>query len=521
MVKKMVVLKQLNLFECPVLTHKNTLKNQIQKIKEKSKNVEYSEPVPFKALQHETSVSKYYVELKEDVFTEQGYLDLAKVPSLYVSGAGQFLKNLRKKNGLIQKDIAKIIGVSRSQVCKWENNWKRLPLQSLVKIVETLGVIKDTIYSLIDQGKITTKNNLPVKFERLRNIVQYFNPFKDDECSRITLLKCCPDEILSKIKETLNVKPRSRGRNWKTIACRELYNFLTTFFQYTKASKIHPPLTTEVKGWYKDSVDLKRAVIIPCLQSDGCMKQYRLYYKLGFYGNNKVLHDYFVDAMYYEYNELPSIYFTSCLRTEYYRKSTIEIANAVMNLAGNVKTSPAHGQTAEEYLKEPQPHLNYLRTASVTEQQIALRIWASTEGSISVCRKNGCVYPELKIGCSHPDLARQLQQIARRFNINFSIKRSKGYWAGLQALSTLALSSCINFLKLGNFIKGVKISSSSPYHEGIAKDVLLLGILEFKKRELENRRLKKLPIQQVHHKINKIVENRRYRSRDYYVNYFS
>ena len=78
----------------------------------------------------------------------------------------------------------------------------------------------------------------------------------------------------------------------------------------------------------------------------------------------------------------------------------------------------------------------------------------------------------------------------------------------------------MQFLKLGGFIKGVKIGGNSPYHEGIAKDVLLLGILEYKKCELENSDLKKLPIQQAHHKINKIIENRKYKAVDYYINYF-
>lgn len=192
-----------------------------------------------------------------------------------------------------------------------------------------------------------------------------------------------------------------------------------------------------------------------------------------------------------------------------------------MDLAGNAKTAPALGQTIEEYLKEPQPHLDYLMNASETEQQIALRIWAATEGNITIRKRHRYVYPCLVITCAHPDLIKTLQQIARRFNINFQITRSKNTWSGIKMLHTSALSSSIEFLKLGGFVKGVKISAHSKYHEGIDKDVLLLGILEFKKRELENSHLKKLPIQQVHHKINEIVENGSYKSADYYINYFS
>ena len=482
------------------------------------KNDENTIFTTLKALMRETTVYKYYVQLKEGVFTEQGYLDLAKVTGLYVSGAGQFLRNLRLKNGLRQKDIAKLIGVSCVSVNLWENNRGRINLQSLVKIAEGLGSTKDTIYSLIDQGEFNTKNKLAANFEKIRTIVQYFNPLNDKK-ARITLLKCCPDEMHSKIKEILNVKLRSHGRNWKIITSRELYNFLKTFFRYTKVPKIHPPLSDEVKGWYDDGVDLKRAVIIPCLQSDGCIVSYMQYYTICFCGNNKVLHDYFVDAMYFEYNELPSTYFARCYHTEYFRKPVIR--DEIMNLAGNTKTSPASGQTIEEYLKNTQPHLNYLINASRTEQQIALRIWTSTEGSISVHKSREHISPYLVVACAHPDLARQLKQIARRFKINFSIRRPKDYWSGIDGLSTKAISSCINFLKLGSFIKGVKIGAHSKYHKGIDKDILLLGILEFKIRALKNSHLKKLPIQKVHQKINRIVEKREYKSADYYINYFS
>lgn len=519
-IKKMVAHKQLNLFGGPVLTHKIRFKNQVQTM-EKSKK---SESTIFKALQRETSVYKYYVELKEDALTEQGFFDLLKVPDLFITGAGQFLKCLRKKNSLRQKDIAKTVGLTRGSVNQWENYNTRIALKSLVKIVETLGVSRDTIYSLLDQGTFSLRRvTLPLKFERIRNIVQYFNPFKDDNKGQITLLKCCSDEMLSKIRVILNVKPMTYG-NRRLIHSRELYNFLTTFFRYSKVPKIHLPLTTDVKDWYDNGIDLKRAVILPCLQSDGNMDQFRPYYMPRFSGKSRNLHNYFVDAMYYEYHVLPSSYYTydsGVYCTKYARRSINEISGELINLAGNIKTSPAHKQTVADYLKEPQPHLNCLMNVSGTEQLIALRMWATTEGSISITKNNRHAYPRLKIACAHPELTKGLQQIARRFNINFAITRSKSTWSGIHALSVNTLSSCINFLKLGGFIKGVKIGATSSYHEGIDKDILLLGILEFKKRELEDNRLKKLPIQQIHFKINKIVENRGYKSADHYINYFS
>jgi transcriptional regulator with XRE-family HTH domain len=498
-----------------MITHKNSI-NMIN-----SENEENTASTTFKALQRETSVYKYYVVLKEDSLTKQGFLDLEKVPKLYISGAGQFLKNLRKKNSLSQQDIATILEVNRVAMEHWENSRNKMPLQKLVKISEILGISRDTIYYLIDSGKITTKNNLPVNFEKFRNIAQYFNPNKDENKARIILLKHCPEKTINKIMDSFKVIPRSHGRKGLRIACRELYNFLTTFFNYFKVPKIHPPLTNEVKGWYNDDIDLKRAVIMPSLQSDGTSVEFEQYHRLSFCGYNKHLHDYFVDAMYFEYDKMPTSYFIGDYRTEYRNKSIKKIRNSIMSLAGNTKTSPAKGQTAEEYLQETQPHLHYLINAPKTEQKIAIRIWASTEGSIMLSRSAGHVYPRLVIACAHPDLAIQLQQIAKCLNMKFSAIRSNKNWSGIGGINARDISSCIEFLKFGGFIKGVKIGGHSKYHEGIPKNVLFLGILEFKIRQLESISLKKLPTQQIHHEINKIIENRDYKSADYYINYFS
>jgi transcriptional regulator with XRE-family HTH domain len=476
----------------------------------------------FRALIRETSVYKYYVELKEDALTEQGFFDLLKIHDLRVADAGQFLKELRRKKGLRQIDIAKILNVSRNQVNHWENNHKSAPLQALVKIAEIRGISKEKIYSLIDKGLFKTKTRLPVKFEKIRKIIPYFSPQKSGVKWQITVINCS-DKNLSEIKATLNVQPISLTHG-KRIRSKELYTYLTAFFLYTKVPKIQFPLTNEVKLWHENGVDLKRAIICPCLQSDGAIGEQN--YRLRFCGKNKTLHDYFVDAMFYEYDEFPTSYFkcwekrrTDCYATEYVEKQ--ELLNEIKKLAGNAKTKPATGQTINDFLSEPQPHLNYLAKATDTERRIAIRIWASTEGSISLCRIYGYFYPVLGISCAHPDLVKQLQQIARRFHINFTIRRIGSYWSGIQGLYSSTIVSCINFLRLGGFIKGVKIGGNSKYHKDIDKDVLTLGILEFKKREKTNPNLRNLSLKSAHEEINKIIKNREYSTANYYIYYFS
>lgn len=124
----------------------------------------------FKACIRETSVYQYIVELKEDVLTPKGFLDIVKVPKLYMCGAGRFLRKLRLKQQLRLKDVAKLIGVTTGIVSSWESNRKRISLKSLVKIAQMCRVSKETIYLMIENGEITFKTHLPIRLEKIRKI---------------------------------------------------------------------------------------------------------------------------------------------------------------------------------------------------------------------------------------------------------------------------------------------------------------------------------------------------------------
>jgi len=487
----------------------------------------------FKAVCYETSVYQKIVELKEDSLTSKGYIDLAQLEGLYVEGAGNFLRNLRLKNQLSQKAIAKIVNGRQGYVSNWEKNDQRILLKSLVKIAEALGVSRDLIYQKIDQGKIFTKSRLPVKWDKICDVIGHISPVNTGRPE--VYLKKCTEATLKRVRDKLNVymffRTRGTNNNKALIHSSELYKYLTSFFQYKKVYKLKPPLNNEVKIWYDDNVNLKRAIIIPCLQSDGTIDQRKRDQKnpaLIFSGNNRVLHDYFIDAMYYEYKLLPTSYFTSNSRsTTYYtlynQNEIRKIIPEIMELSGNSKTSPAVGQSVEEYLQEPQPHLDYLNEAIETVQKIALRIWASTEGCIGIHKTKDLIYPKLAISCAHPVLASQLKLIAKKYGINFYKRRRKTQWSGIKDLINSSLKACILFLEIGGFINGVRISSYSPYHEGIEKNILTLGILEYiKQRKTTNRWPKIQSKAQHHYNINRLVENEEYYPRmDYYIDYFS
>jgi hypothetical protein len=372
---------------------------------------------------------------------------------------------------------------------------------------------------------------LPVKLERISNIVKYLYPVKNNYKKSINLLKCS-DEAIKELQSALNVKifyhSKGKNKNRGQIHSSGLYNFLKVFFRYYEMVKIRPPLTSEVRDWHENDIDLKHAVICPLLQTDGwstTRESFKTSPAIKYHGNDEILHKLLVDAFFFEYNLLPTTYFhkgaDGCHVTEYKQKNVINIIADILSICGSTKTSPARGQSIETYLQESQPHLKYLKTSSNIIQMIALRIWASTEGCAGIQRRNGYFTPSLTISCAHPVLARQLIQIAARHNINFTKKTSKLTWSGVNKIVNTSLCGCLEFLKLGNFIEGVKISTKSKYHQGIDKDIFLLGVIEFKKREKTNPKLRNLSLKDSHIRINKIIESGKYNSADYYINLFS
>lgn len=471
----------------------------------------------FKALLRETSTYRYFVQMKDDAVTEGGFFDLAKVSGLRVIGAGGFLRELRRKNNRTQKEMAELAGVTRVCLTTWELNDNKALLEILVKISEHFKIDRDNIYSMIDQGKFSLSTNLPLRPQAIRDIIPYLVPHRPNN-QKVTILKC-PETVMLRIKTiTTSI--------WKTqylyqTNSKDLNLYLKAFFLYNKEYKIQPPLTNEVKHWHENSVDLIKAVIIPLLQTDGsCIENFP-----EFYGNNKILHDLLVDSMYFSCNVLPSSYMTharssNIFQTKYRNNRGKKAVARIMSMCGNIKTIPAKGQTREQYLKEPQAHINYLMEATETEQKIALRIWASAEGNVGVERDKSYIYPSLRITCTNPTVINQLKELASQFNIYFRIDKSKDTWSGFHRLSSKSIKNAINFLKIGSFIQNVEIGANSPYYESLAKDELLLGILEFKIREKKNASLRTLPIDQIHHKIRNIVLKKEYKTVDYYIQYF-
>ncbi len=276
-----------------------------------------------------------------------------------------------------------------------------------------------------------------------------------------------------------------------------MVNFLQTFYNYQKVCKLKFPLTKIVPGLVEQGVDLRKAIIMPLLQSDGSGK------KKDFWLTGKCvsLHSIFADAVFYTYKLLPSGYFfdsneSGCYKTYFISKIACK---DLLNLCGAFKSEPAHGQSRAEFLKEKQPHMKYLEKSSLLEKETALRSYASAEGYIGHTGKN----PKFEIACANPSLCKYVKRLAEAVGIPLRVQKAHNTWSGLGALSTGKVSSIEKFKAIGGFFSGMKISGSTKYLEGAEKNEVLEIVLKHNKDLINNKKEK--PSKQVIGFVQKIT----------------
>ncbi len=79
----------------------------------------------------------------------------------------------------------------------------------------------------------------------------------------------------------------------------------------------------------------------------------------------------------------------------------------------------------------------------------------------------------------------------------------------------------INFLKIGGFIRGVNVAKSrSKFFGGFDKQDVLLGILEFMKRQRKEKVYRTDNIQKINKWVREIIENKKFKDEEYYIKYF-
>ncbi len=470
---------------------------------------------------YKQSVFQLNVKLNKKHLINHEYFNLERLPNLRILDNG-FLRLFRKKYNKSQNQMAKIIGVPLNTLIGWESYKKALPFKKLIKAIKYFNIPYIKLYKIIDGceftfGKHHGKNKIKLTLKPSSfNLAKYLIPITPN---KTYVVKNTPNPIKNHIVKDFSIDKYTYNKNGLIVIYSYLLNrFLKTFYVYKKEMHIKFPLTNEVPQWLSKGVNLRRAAIIPLLLTDGGEKSNGI----AFTGNNDIAHNIFVDSLYFSLNKIPSSFKI--------RKGEVNFTNVILSyntrselkkICPNFKTYPAN-ESKEDYLSHSQPSINYLLNAPKIEQQIALRLWFITEGSIGISlnKKRRLINPALRIACAHPGLTNQLRQLGIKNGINFSIRKSRNYWSGIQGLQSTSISSLINFLKIGGFIRGVNVSHKSKSFTGLDKQDVLLGILEFMAKQRKNNKYKSNNIKEVTTQILNIIKNKEIKNEAFYIKLF-
>ena len=244
--------------------------------------------------------------------------------------------------------------------------------------------------------------------------------------------------------------------------------------------------------------------------------------RLFFSGASKQIHKIWSDAFYQEYSCLPSSFllpYKSIFVTTH--KVSDKIMTELKRVCPNFKTSPRN-KSKELYLSISQPSIKYIFTRPKLEQQIAIRLWANTEGSIGIRldKKNKLITPYFQIACANPSIIKELQRLCKINMLNLTIIKDKKNWAGVGRLKSTSIKSAINFLKMGGFIKGTKISSKSKSFKGLDKQEVLFGILEFMLKQRKEDKYRIDDMNKIYKHIKDIVLKKEFKEESYYLDSF-
>lgn len=473
-------------------------------------------------MQREKTVFLHKVSVKSENLTKDGYFNLNKISQLRILD-NDFLKIIRKEYQKTQQNLARLIKTPLRTLIGWESYKKALPFSKILELCNKLNIDEEKMYQLIDKceftfGKHHGKNRikLPLKPNEFK-MANYLVPIKPN---KVYVIKNTPKEIKDAIIKDFSIDNYYLNKTGLLVIYSYLlHDFLKIYYNYNKELLLKFPLSKEVPSWIKEKVNISKAVIIPILITDGGEKISSVFCS----GESDIIHDIWTDACYYEFNKLPSSYkvpYKSIFITTH--RFNQDVLNLLKLNCPLFKTSPSK-ESVEEYLKLKQPTINYLTNCSKLEQQIAIRLWAITEGSISIhnSKKQQLITPNLRLACAHPNLVNELDRITKLNGINMS--KMKGYttWSKISGLSSTSINSIITFLKIGGFIRGVKVAKSKSRHfGGFDKQDVLLGILEFMKRQRENKEYRTSNIQKINKWIKNIIKNKQFKNEEYYIKYF-
>lgn len=443
--------------------------------------------------------------IKEKNLTENGYFDISKIEGLRVYSGG-LLRKYRLFANKTQCGLAEMFGVSTASIRCWENGRNSVPFEALMRTASMSGISKNALLEDIEktQPKMCIRGSLPEIFSLRKDKIPYvknFIPYKDTRAYSRVLRNCKSMLMMNK--------------------------FLTTFFEYKKEPKIAPPLTEISTEWVDTGIDMDVPISV-LLVTEGC-KSGRVNAGFKFVNNSKYMHDILLDCIYFRYKSLPSSYFIKIYKyrknptfvTYYENKGHVQIAKSIMTIVGNIKTSPHETQAIDDYLKEPQPDMDFILSRHPKDRVVALKLFMAAEGSVYLSTRFGFAYPVFEIGCAHPKINEFLERLSASLGLHFKTQRSRRTWSGVKGTRARGIFTAIKMLQMDAFLEGVKITSKSKYFEGHEKREVLLAILELHKRQERDKSLFGIPGKEMNLELVKILKNKELKPAKFYIDYFS
>lgn len=467
-----------------------------------------------------TTVWKETATLRKDLLIENRFFDLLELDGLYVFKVGSILKEWRNRTGVSQTHLNRLMKRNKDYFGLVERNIRGLPLRRLFILGKNLGVIKDRIgfYKLLGVndvffGSIGKSNRIKLPLPSSSKDILNKICLAKKHTFRVSIKKEISSRERDALKEKFNFKIEKKdydGCERHYIRSLTFNSFLRKFFRFEKKCKLHFPLTQYVAS-RKNKIDLVRGIILPLLQSDGC--------PWTFTNKCKEFHDIIVDAFYYHYGVLPTSYMIQCEGDSAYNTTFPNIDNKIkkelLSISGNVKTTPAVGQSKEDFLKEPQPHLDYLLESDRETQIAGLQMYFAAEGWVQFYETHGgYAAPLLGIACSHPTVHFGLIELCKKFNAKM-LSTEKSNWTGLGELLTTGLIQVINLIRIEPFVDGIFISRG--HFKNHLKKEALLSILEYRHREKQKLVNHKIPREAKIKNIKSILNNKEFKNKNYYV----
>ena len=218
----------------------------------------------------------------------------------------------------------------------------------------------------------------------------------------------------------------------------------------------------------KENINIK-SLLVTYLLTDGSLLTENENYRLCFFTKDETLKNFTYDLLLKESKYLPSLSKDNKKGVYIIRVSDNYLARTLFKLNKNYRKIPFKNQSLEDYLKMPQPSLDFLKKINKKTREWCLRLALSTDGYISMPLKGT---PTAGLTCYHPTLCNEWREIFALCGIKTYIVNRKASWCGVAGIR-LSTNSIHKFWEIGGFIDGVKISKKSKRYKGMEKNELL------------------------------------------------